>query len=261
MSDSWFIARAGQKLGPYPAAQLQQMAASGRVEPGDFLLAAGSSAYVTAGSQPWLFPVQVAAGTIRPGTPTSSPPTTPAFSPGYGGPRQPRPPEKDNSTVVLLSVLGGVFLLVLLLVGGVFYMFHLMAKRAGESFAAVGSALVDAQQKAEAERKKLAEMQEAELADEKLTDSVKLVKDQLKEQYKKLGETLLVVDRTEGKQVNSRSLRRKITLIRFRHRPLDGDDGDIKEEVFLVDGTKIFTAKWPDGWEAMKAKYDLDEEP
>jgi hypothetical protein len=261
MSDSWFIARAGQKLGPYAGAQLQQMAASGQVQPGDFLLAAGSSAYVTAGSLVWLFPSQAATGTIRAGTAALSPPPAPAFSPGYGPPpRQPHR-EKDNSTVVLLSVLGGVFLLLLLIVGGVFYMFHLMAKRAGESFAAVGSALVDAQQKAEAERKKLAEMQEAEFADEKLADSVKLVKDQLKEQYNKLGETLLIVERTEGKQVTSGKLKRKVTLVRFRHRPLDGDDGDIKNEVFVVDGTRIFTAKWPDGWEQMKAKYDLDEEP
>jgi len=92
-------------------------------------------------------------------------------------------------------------------------------------------------------------------------DPTKLVRDKLNEQYKNNGKALEVVGRTPAKQVNSGHLKKKVTLMRWRHRPTDGSDEDIKDEVFLVDGTKIFLTKWPDGWEEMKAKYDLDDEP
>src|SRR5437899_6149789 len=52
----WFVARNKQKLGPYPASQLKQMAASGQLRPDDMVLREGEGKWTTAGSVKGLFP-------------------------------------------------------------------------------------------------------------------------------------------------------------------------------------------------------------
>jgi hypothetical protein len=96
---------------------------------------------------------------------------------------------------------------------------------------------------------------------QKQMDPITLVREELKKQYKNNGQALDIVERTPGKETESGTLKKKVTIVRIRHRPTGGSDEDIKDEVFLVDGTKIFLAKWPDGWDDMKKKYELTDEP
>jgi hypothetical protein len=96
---------------------------------------------------------------------------------------------------------------------------------------------------------------------QKQLDPITLVREELKKQYKNNGQALDIVERTPGKETTSGTLKKKVMIVRVRHRPTGGSDEDIKDEVFLVDGTKIFLTKWPDGWDEMKKKYELADEP
>lgn len=56
----WFVARNRQRVGPYPADQLRQMAAAGQLRPTDMLMRSGEARWTPASSVPGLFPAAAA---------------------------------------------------------------------------------------------------------------------------------------------------------------------------------------------------------
>lgn len=54
MTSNWFFARNGQKIGPFTAHQIQQLAALGMVKPDDHLLEEGMAKWTAATALPWL---------------------------------------------------------------------------------------------------------------------------------------------------------------------------------------------------------------
>src|SRR5262245_57538558 len=72
---NWYIARDKQKYGPYPAAQMRQMAAAGQLVPQDMVLREGQPRWVEAASVKGLFPAPVAAplATLVPSEPPRRP--------------------------------------------------------------------------------------------------------------------------------------------------------------------------------------------
>ena len=67
MGNLWHYARAGQEAGPVPWEQLQQMAATGALQPADLVWSDGMPQWIAAGSVPALFPVAPAPGYLPPG--------------------------------------------------------------------------------------------------------------------------------------------------------------------------------------------------
>ncbi|MBY0524632.1 MAG: GYF domain-containing protein [Gemmataceae bacterium] len=80
----WFYARNKKKLGPVTRAQLEQLAASGTLTPGDMLLEEGTRKWLVAATLPGLFPA-----------PPPVPAPVPPAPPRANGP--PAPPAQDDS--------------------------------------------------------------------------------------------------------------------------------------------------------------------
>ena len=64
MDPRWYVARGARQLGPYTLEELQEFAASRRIEPADLLLQVGSQNWVTADSVPELFPSAAVVNTL-----------------------------------------------------------------------------------------------------------------------------------------------------------------------------------------------------
>lgn len=62
MTSSWFIQKNGQQHGPFSAEQLQQLAASGQLQPGDLVCQQGKTNWSPAGTLPGLFPAAPSTG-------------------------------------------------------------------------------------------------------------------------------------------------------------------------------------------------------
>ena len=91
MADQWFVMRDDKKYGPYPSAQLEQMASTGGVLPFDMVQADGGK---------WM-PASQIKGLFPAAPPKSVPPPGPPPLPDEGPP--PLPDSGDDQGVVVLS--------------------------------------------------------------------------------------------------------------------------------------------------------------
>ena len=67
MTMNWYYARGKQRVGPAPFTQLQQLAGSGQLHPGDMIFAEGTQKWVPAESVEELFPLpNLRVGTVQP---------------------------------------------------------------------------------------------------------------------------------------------------------------------------------------------------
>src|SRR4051812_13464511 len=72
MADTWYYAQSGQQYGPVSGVQLQQLAAAGRLQPGDLVWQEGTPNWVPAPTVANLMPAPLQAG------PAPAPPAGPA---------------------------------------------------------------------------------------------------------------------------------------------------------------------------------------
>src|SRR5262249_56464077 len=69
MADAWYYAQNGQQYGPIPGSQLQQLAAAGRLQPGDLVWQEGMPHWTPASSVTNLIPAHLLAGPAPPAAP------------------------------------------------------------------------------------------------------------------------------------------------------------------------------------------------
>lgn len=89
MSQQWYYAKGGQRLGPVPAEQLKELAASGELLPADLIWRKGMPQWVQAATVQGLF---LTASSVRPST---CPPPVPINMPNPG--EKTSPPPKQSS--------------------------------------------------------------------------------------------------------------------------------------------------------------------
>lgn len=251
---SWYLGRAGQKLGPYPAPELQRMAASGQVLRADMLLAEGSSAWVSAGSLAWLFPPHSAAFTVGSKAPPLSP-STPAAAPAPYQPNLAAPPPQQS--YALWWVLGGVLVSLFLLCGGALVALTLIGKRANQTFTVVGNSL-------SASGGGGSPALDPPPADQ---DPLKQIRNYIRDDYKKKGTGYEIVAMNPPKKVQSKLGAREFVIARVQHKAMSDNDVDppLRDQVFVIEylprsTVKMLVIKFED-WDQQKVQFGIEEQP
>jgi hypothetical protein len=103
MADSWFYAKAGNRMGPVTLEQLKAMIASGQVFPGDMVWRDGMAQWAPAGSMP-----ELGGQPLPPPTPVAYVPPAPAV-PLHMRP-EPWTPTQRTMRIMLIIAAGIVFL-------------------------------------------------------------------------------------------------------------------------------------------------------
>src|SRR5258705_462258 len=80
MSERWFVAKQKQKLGPFTADQLRDMATAQVILPADMVLKEGTTKWAPASDLQWLFPIQAAVSEVP--LATIAPPEQPSIAQG-----------------------------------------------------------------------------------------------------------------------------------------------------------------------------------